>query len=140
MPGSIDIYDQMGMESLSVGAGVLLPMPRDDAVFFDGTTFHYLDPSTPALDRPFTPRAEELAAIGTPIAVFHGVVLGERGMLHAIDATIEILGPRLALYADLFGDPDARLGPVAVDSTAYVIRGGDGSAKLYNAPFIDYCE
>jgi hypothetical protein len=29
---------------------------------------------------------------------------------------------------------------VALDSTAYVIKFPDGTAALYDAPYIDYCE
>lgn len=141
MPGELVIYAQDGTHSVAVGDGVLLPVPRDDApVFFDGDTFHEIDRSVPMLGASFTPRPDDLAAIGPPVAVFHGIVFGERGLLLGIDGATEILGPRLATYADLFGDPDARLGLVAVDSSAYVIHRGDGEAALYDVPFVDYCE
>ena len=92
-----------------------------------------------SLGDPITPRSEDLAAIGTPRGVYHGVIFGERGLLLAVDASSDLRGPRVATFADLFGDPDARLGAIAADSSAYVIRFGDGSVKLYDAPFIDYC-
>ncbi len=145
LPGSLVASRRFStdMQSISVGDGTLLPVPRDDApVFFDGAAFHRVEWSQTGgtLAEVFTPRAEDLAAIGTPRAVMHGIVLGERGLLLAVDGATETAGPRVATFADLFADPDARLGPVAMDSAAYVIRFGDGSAKLYNAPFIDYCE
>jgi hypothetical protein len=68
----------------------------------------------------------------------HGIVLGERGLLAAIDAGSTVPGPRFASFAALFGD--GTIGPVSADSAAYVIARGDGSAALYRAPFVDFCE
>lgn len=108
------------------------------------TTFHPLDAAAPALafdDRgSFTPRPDDLAALGAPVALYHGIVFGEHGLLAAVDATDPHLGPRFVSYAELTGVTDARIGPIAGDTTAYVRARPDGSAALYNAPFIDYCE
>lgn len=143
-PGTLVAYLNHGtqMRSLSVGDGALLPVPRDDApVFFDGTSFRRPDffSSPPTLGPSFTPRAEDLAAIGTPRSMFYGIVLGDEGLLVAVDGTEEILGPRVASYAELFGDPTARLGPISIDGKAYVIRTDDG-AMLYEAPYEPFCE
>jgi hypothetical protein len=145
LDGMLVQYDYVStdMRSMSVGEGVLLPTFGDaPPVFFDGTTFHPLFSGPGALrfdDGDFTPRAEDLAALGAPAAVFHGVVLGEHGFLSATDATATVQGPRFLSFAELLGT-DGRLGPVAVDSSAYVVKHEDGTAALYSAPFNDYCE
>jgi hypothetical protein len=131
--------------SMVVGDGVMLATVRGDPpMFFDGTTFHAVVRTASALEfdasRSFTPRPEDLAALGAPVAVMHGIVLGENGFLVAQDATSTVPGPRFASFADLLGDPGAHLGPVSADSAAYVVTRGDGTAALYNAPFIDYCD
>jgi hypothetical protein len=136
-------YATLTARSLPVGDGVLLPANGDGPpVFFDGATFHTLDPSARPLAfdaaAAFTPRPEDLAALGAPVAVMHGIVLGERGLLAAIDAGSTVPGPRFASFAALFGD--GTIGPVSADSAAYVIARGDGSAALYRAPFVDFCE
>jgi hypothetical protein len=147
MDGALVEYDDTAatVRSLTVGDGVLLPtVGPQRPMFFDGTTFHTVGLGATSLELDdlgsFTPRPDELAAAGAPVAVLHGFVLGEHGFLAAVDATTTVAGPRFASYADLLGEPGARIGPVATDSTAYVITRPDGSAALYNAPYLDYCD
>lgn len=135
--------------SLPVDDGVLLPtsqLTRDAPMFFSGTTFYLLEASNTALGfdaRSFAPRPDDLAAIGAPLAIMHEVVFGERGLLLlAPEATSYTSGPTFASYTDLFGQADGEphLGPVAVDSSAYVITREGGNAQLFEAPFVDWCE
>ncbi len=149
VPGMIVRYDvyRDGALTLMVGdGGVLLPpflgfYPS----FFDGTSFHQVVISSTGMlelyPTGFTPRAEDLALIGTPIGELDGILFGEHGLLatdgRALGQPLPA-GPRVATYAELFGD--GQLGPVSVDNAAYVITHADGSAELYQAPYQGYCE
>lgn len=129
--------------ALPAGEGRLLPGGRDSApVFFDGTSFVPLDRSGEGLafaeSMRFAPSAEHLAALGTPLAVMHGVVLGERGLLLAGGEGSEVAGPRFASIADIFGD--GRLALIGGDDITYVVERADGSRVLYEAPYTDFCE
>lgn len=129
--------------ALPVGEGMLLPAERDSyPVFFDGASFVPLDPSSGGLalveSRRFAPRAEHLAALGTPLAVMHGVVLGERGMMLAMDPESELAGPRFASIGAIFGD--GRLASIGGDDVTYLVERADGSRVLYEAPYVDFCE
>ncbi len=134
--------DMPVVRTFVVGAGVLLPAWGEAGYFFDGTRFHRID-TYPDLgfdeQWSFSPRADDLAKLGAPIAVHHDVVFGDNGLLARLDASDPRPGPRFASAADLFGD-GAHIGPIAPESAAYLVRRGDGTAAVYAAPFVDYCE
>ena len=140
--GALVTYNNMTSQvtSLAVGAGVLLPTGLNGrASYFDGETFHSFDSNRLAfdVDATFTPRPEDLAALGRPVTVA-GVVLGENGMLAAVDRSSAVPGPRFASYAELFGEGTLRI--VATDAHAYVIERADGTATLYRAPYGHWCD
>ncbi|HEY5925300.1 MAG TPA: hypothetical protein VIV11_26635, partial [Kofleriaceae bacterium] len=131
------------VRSLGITGGVLLPSDHHSAPFyFDGQTFRQLEISQTEIGfddvGTFTPDPAQLAAIGAPVAVLHGIVFGELGLLAALDKTSTVPGPRVASYAELFGE--GRLGPIATDTAAYVIKHEDGGAVLYEAPYVDFCD
>jgi hypothetical protein len=123
-----------------VGDGHFVGTQHGFPYFFDGEKFSRI---VATMDKVYLELAQitvtptEYAAIGEPLAILHDVVFGERGMLLATNRLLA--GPKLASYEQLFGT-GARLAAIAADGTAYTIIHGDGSAKLYRAPYVDFCE
>lgn len=148
LPGalvSFDIYSGASA-TLPVGEGVLVPaFQYMQSFFFDGTTFRRISRSSTTLELdsmyPYTPRAEDVARIGKPLAEMDSVIIGEHGFL-VTDAWRPwegiVAGPGAATVEELFGD--GRLGPLSSDNAAYVVVHEDGGAELYAAPYGEYCE
>lgn len=138
VPGSLVLIGDSEDATMTVGDGVLLSsIFPESPMFFDGSTFHGLRWTTQlSFDefRMVTPRPEDLAMLGKPVAYLDGVVIGEHGFLMI---GYVAPGPTFASFADVFGDGE--LGPVSVTKPAYVIKHADGSAALYDPPGDGYC-
>lgn len=145
MPGSIVItwLSDDVTRSVAVGDGVLVPtLDYFPALyFFDGTTFRLITSDAHLEDRSAMPAADDLARVGKPIGYIDGFVFGERGFLAINDPAFgqtPAPGPASATYAEVFGD--GHLGPLSLETAAYVVEHDDGHAELYQAPYQGHCD
>lgn len=130
------------ISSTAVGTGQLLVTEGDRApIFFDGETFASLAISDAAgFDERsrVRPRPEHVSALGTLLAVSHGVAIGENGFMMALDEIDSAAGPRIASTTDVFGD--GRIAHLADDLTTYGIERADGTLTVHSAPFEPWCD
>lgn len=124
----------------SLGSGRLV-QGEGAPYLFDGETFHGIafPGDAPDLDpaRSFRPAAADLAAIGAPIAVYDGVVIGTEGFLDARSDDGRP-GPRFALLDDVMAA--GTITAWGADEATYAVRHDDGTSAVYRAPFENFCE
>ncbi|MEM9188872.1 MAG: hypothetical protein AAGF12_06835 [Myxococcota bacterium] len=149
---TVQRFDEAPASAQPVGPGQVLPSLLGGLpVFFDGTSyipFAFAGPGAPpVIDQgaAFRLRPEDEARLGAPIALgganSSGIatgIIGTLGFALPVDRPRTDLGPRAVSLDELLGD--GTVTHLGSDGVTYRVLRSDGSASLYLAPSILFCE